>query len=704
MRRYSSFAEDPLEASEAYGFDRLLERKVHRAVIKLRAISLFKQAGAEAAAITIQAGARSQSARRLVQRRRHCSSPSLAAKDSQSLEQRVGAFLLTWDVLVPIFTWIVFLHFFCVPPYARVLPLALWMGPVIFPSLRLGGLGAAALRLVAKKKKLCVSHTQPPPDATQTPCIYGFHPHGRYPMLIFPWLENHPEFHQLKVAQSSLGKAVPTVGYVTALTGRVVDATRRAITKTLEDAWHVGVFPGGAREMVLCEPYARSIPLVKHAGFLRLARQRVTDGQPTKVVPVFIFGMHDSYHNPLARLDAALFDLTGVNLPLWLPTAACGGPYWMVCGAALDPLDFSTEESLVDAYYEAVFGLFNAHKSSMPAYVDRTIEFIEVDKSQRAMRTRDIAGHVFATRIAIGFTILFGAIFALTRVLLGFSTLERFAPPKWPALLVHVVSTIGWALSSGNVTIKGFHRNHRLIGRIAVACCLLMSGSAFHLSLTGSLDGGVLIGAELPGLTAFHAAFHAFSNMQVAGIVPLLLGYAIAAAMAGDGQEHQRYMAMTHVLVAANFLPRVSSAAFRFFFPMLSHAANFSIACALQWRMQLSAIAASRLRYQLGCANAFVAALSMFILVIVDTQAPTPALPLCPESPWWPLAWKQLRGADGECRLTSYAVTDGSLAWCDGSRSSCATDLVLCCAIGCPLVCISAGLVWWRMSLTRPQE
>ena len=63
-----------------------------------------------------------------------------------------------------------------------------------------------------------------------------------------------------------------------------------------------------------------------------------------------------------------------------------------------------------------------------------------------------------------------------------------------------------------------------------------------------------------------------------------------------------------------------------------------------------------------------------------------------------------IRGADGECRLTSYAVTDGSLAWCDGSRSSCATDLVLCCAIGCPLVCISAGLVWWRMSLTRPQE
>ena len=61
-RRYSSTIEDPLEASEAYGFDRLLTRKVHGAAVKLRAISLFKQAGADhhAAAIKIQMCARSQ--------------------------------------------------------------------------------------------------------------------------------------------------------------------------------------------------------------------------------------------------------------------------------------------------------------------------------------------------------------------------------------------------------------------------------------------------------------------------------------------------------------------------------------------------------------------------------------------------------------------------------------------------------------------
>ena len=72
-------------------------RKVHGAGLKLRAISLFKQAGAEAAAITIQTRARSQSARRLVQHQRpsNSSSNSLPSEHLHPWDQRVGAAFLS---------------------------------------------------------------------------------------------------------------------------------------------------------------------------------------------------------------------------------------------------------------------------------------------------------------------------------------------------------------------------------------------------------------------------------------------------------------------------------------------------------------------------------------------------------------------------------------------------------------------------------
>ena len=41
-----------------------------------------------------------------------------------------------------------------------------------------------------------------------------------------------------------------------------------------------------------------------------------------------------------------------------------------------------------------------------------------------------MSAHVFATQLKVGFTLLFVGIFAVSRALLGFSTLETFLPPK----------------------------------------------------------------------------------------------------------------------------------------------------------------------------------------------------------------------------------------------------------------------------------
>ena len=471
----------------------------------------------------------------------------LVAEHPRQLGDRTGAALLfAWDICVPALSWLLLAAALTITPNLRAIPIAVWSLPVLCSSLRFGR-GVAALLAVATSKKLAVSHPHDSLDAAKTPCIYGFHPHGRYPMLIFPWLESRPDlFGKLSLAQSSLGKYVPTVGFVTSLCC-VIDVARGAILKTLDQGRHVGLFPGGAREMVCCEPFSSSIPLVKHDGFLRLARARASKGEPTNVVPCFLFGLHDSYRNPLARLDALLFNATGVNLPLWMPTSANGGPFWMVCGAAIDPLEFSSNQDFADAYYTSLEALFDAHKGQLPAYAARSIEFVEVQhRSAHNEGSRDVWPHILATGVCLGFILVFSAAALLTHGLVRFSTLDLFERPSWPALAAHIVGTVGWTLASANLTIKGYHRWHRVVGYVGVAACVLMSGSAYHLSLEGCI-----------GRARFeHSTFHAFSNMQIAGIVPLLLGYAIGAAKAGKHQEHQRYMANAHLLVVANFLPR----------------------------------------------------------------------------------------------------------------------------------------------------
>ena len=387
--------------------------------------------------------------------------------------------------------------------------------------------------------------------------------------------------------------------------------------------------------------------------------------------------MHDSFCSPLARADAALFHATGVNLPAWWPTRACATPIWMVCGAPIDPLDSPTDEALAEAYYAAVEELFEAHKGQHPAYAQRTLEMVEVDHSSHAKKARDVGPHIFTTRLALGFALVFGGAYMFRRHFLRFSTLDPFLPPSFAVLAMHVAGTVGWTLTSANLTVKGFHRRHRQLGYLAIVCCALMSVSAYRLSLESARDAAAAGGFA----AAAHAAFHAFSNMQIAGIVPLLLAYAIRAAKVGDGQEHQRYMAMTHVLIGINFLPRVTAALFRYLLPYLSRSANFSLACALQWQMQLSSSSSCKLRRQLGAANAFVAATSFLALVAVAVApGSVPELPLCPEPMWWrPNTW---RSAHGECRLAEDEPRSSS------SSADLLTDHG---AIAGPLICAIAG-------------
>jgi len=155
------------------------------------------------------------------------------------------------------------------------------------------------------------------------PTIYGFHPHSKYPMGIFLLLsgsDTDSSLQDVTVAQSSLGKFIPTIALVTALYGEVIDATKGEIKGILKRGKDVGLFPGGQREMIYCKPGSNVIPIVKHIGFLRVAME-----EGSTVTPTFTFGFNNSFTSIGNEFDMWCFEKLGSNLPFWMPTGLWGG-------------------------------------------------------------------------------------------------------------------------------------------------------------------------------------------------------------------------------------------------------------------------------------------------------------------------------------------------------------------------------------------
>ena len=506
--------------------------------------------------------------------------------------------ILYWDYAIPLLTWASFALFFILPP---AIPVLIFLAPALIGSRR-SALWTSLMKRVAKRKGYRFSDSiRRLPHPAVNPCIMGFHPHGKYPMSLFPAFETRPiQFSEtgFVMAQSSLGKFVPTVGFVTALCGRVIDATKKNICAALERKQHVGIIPGGAREMTLCAPGKKEIDLVKHTGFLRLAYAQAKStsqrrGSPC-VVPCFAFGMQDAYVNPLSSVDEKLYLRTGVNLPLWLPSRN-GGGICIVVANALDPHSFSSLDAFVRAYYASLAQLFEANKGRFAGYKDRSINFVSVSRRSKkaAPRSRGVKAHITTTLASFLFAILFLAIFASTGKAVRFSTQDHFERSTANELALHIASTITWAASSANLTIFGFFKLHRIVGYAALLSSLLMSASAYMLTVT-SWNAAVENGGVI---SLLHALIHAASNLQVATIVPVMLGFALAAVRAKERRVHAKYMGMAHTLVGVNLSPRVIAWLISWMLP-LSGTSAFTLACAIMWWTQVTLV--------LSCKNAEV--------------------------------------------------------------------------------------------------
>uniref|UniRef100_A0A7S4ASW0 diacylglycerol O-acyltransferase n=1 Tax=Pseudo-nitzschia australis TaxID=44445 RepID=A0A7S4ASW0_9STRA len=493
-----------------------------------------------------------------------------------------------WDVGVPLVTWVVLSLFFVIPKSMRMIPFLLLVAPAAVGSLR-SKWWIDILRNLAKTKGFCVDNKA---DVPEKPCILGIHPHGKYPMSIFPTFESRPDLfgNNFVMAQSSLGKFIPTVGWTTALCGNVIDATKKQISRALGTGKHVGLMPGGAREMVHCQPFSENIPLVKRTGFLRLAHRLATEGNPTclqtscAVVPCFVFGLHDSFTNPLAAIDAKLYKNTGVNIPLWLPTSSKDsfGTH-MVIGKGIDPGEFESVEDFANAYYCALEDLFETHKGRFVGYKTRRLEWITPTESKKKAANRfqrNISGYAFRTKFGIGFLLSFLVNSFLRGKLMRLSTSQVYDFHHRPALGLHLVGSFVWVLASRVLTIKISAPYHRLLGYIALLSMTIICGSAYYLVMATWADA--LVWKD----DFAHIGLHSFCNILVAGVSQIQLGFALAAATAKETQLHSRSMGILHRSMLLFFLPRLSARLIRWLFP-LNGVQAYSVAVLLQYCIPL---------------------------------------------------------------------------------------------------------------------
>jgi len=175
--------------------------------------------------------------------------------------------------------------------------------------------GRRILIAVARAKGLKVVRSSPVLPSTASPAIYGFHPHGRCPLDIHAYLASSQDTASLLMAGSTIGRYLPSIEVPMALYANNIDATKSELLKELQQNRHIGLFPGGASEMHECFPGSDTITIVKHEGFLRLAR--VANAE---VVPCFIFGMNDSFDSPLKTLQSKIYNYTKCCFPVWFPT------------------------------------------------------------------------------------------------------------------------------------------------------------------------------------------------------------------------------------------------------------------------------------------------------------------------------------------------------------------------------------------------
>ena len=187
---------------------------------------------------------------------------------------------------------------------------------------------------------------------------------------------------------------------------------------------------------------------------------------------------------------------------------------------------------------------------------------------------------MFVTKLSIAFLALTLFAYLATSAVPKYSTSSVFAPPP-PALVAHLASTFAWSLSAMVCISSVGKALHKKMGYVAVISSLLMSATAIQLTTAD------IVGKSLEGI------FHSFCNLQVSYVTLYLLGLSMSSILHKNRKLHGRSLKVSHLLIGANFLPRLVAGILRRTLGTGGER-SFTFACALQIVWQVQQLHASR--------------------------------------------------------------------------------------------------------------
>ena len=293
------------------------------------------------------------------------------------LFDKIATFLVQifWSIVLPQLTWLFTYFLVILPENYRFPVIALWILLIFWSKHEGFSFGETVLSAIAKAKNLHVRRKGIPAKKIKS-ALYGLHPHGRFPLDIYPYFASDVDLHSVKIASASEGKYFPTIACGMSLYGKTLDANKSVLIKELERNSHIAIFPGGAKEMHECNTYGNEIFIVQHNGFLRLAR--ATNSQ---VIPCFLFGMNESYFSPFQKFQRSLYKNTKVSLPIWFPAALFPqkGEGGMVVGSSIETSVFKSDEELIEHYWQQLQNLFDEYKGYYKGYQTKTLNMVSHD-------------------------------------------------------------------------------------------------------------------------------------------------------------------------------------------------------------------------------------------------------------------------------------------------------------------------------------
>jgi hypothetical protein len=217
--------------------------------------------------------------------------------------------------------------------------------------------------------------------------LFGFHPHGIYPMTVFWATHGHKWrslFEGITVAPlcATVIFFLPIMREICLWLG-IQDVSKKSIHNAFNSGKSIVLVPGGEREMRVSRSDISKVSIItKHKGFVRLALTR-----GVSLVPMFSFGENQLMENiylPTVQewfQKRILYGFPHLPYGRWFSPVPNPIAVTLAVGKAIDlpKIEEPTEEQVDHyhkIYFDALLELFHANKKYCPGFENSIMEFL----------------------------------------------------------------------------------------------------------------------------------------------------------------------------------------------------------------------------------------------------------------------------------------------------------------------------------------